>query len=374
MISFVVPAHNEERLLGRTLAAIHAATRPLTDSCELVVVDDASTDETAVIASAHGARVVRVEYRQIARTRNAGARAATGRTLIFVDADTVVTTATIRASLDALGAGAAGGGADVDFDGDLAPWARVTLPVLRAVLRTGRLAAGCYMFCTRQAFDRVGGFDERLYAAEEIAFSRALRRQGRVVIVKEPVFTSGRKLRLDSGRDVVRLCRRLVRHGPALVRSREHLALWYGTRREDAFDELDDLAARFVAGTLPKAEWTHLAHLKVGAWHVDRYGPAGALIRLRARIRRLNDIHGTVNSASSGYHETVTAAYVRLLAAFLESCPAGMPLEKRVGRLVSGALADKNVLFAFYTRETLMSARARAEWVEPDVAPLSAVL
>jgi glycosyltransferase involved in cell wall biosynthesis len=371
MISFVVPAYNEERLLGRTLAAIHAAVRPLTCPYEVIVVDDGSSDETGVVAAAHGARVMRVEYRQIARTRNAGARAAAGQTLIFVDADTVVATPTIRASLGALRDGAIGGGADVNFDGDLAPWARLTLPVVRAVLRAGQLAAGCYVFCTRDAFDRVGGFDEQLYASEEIAFSRALQRHGRVVIVKEPVVSSGRKLRANSGRDVLRLCGRLARHGTALMRSRDHLSVWYGARREDVPSEIDDLAARFVACTLPKSEWTHTAHLKVGAWHVDRYGPAEALRRLRAGIRRLNDSHGTVNSATSGYHETVTAAYVRLLAAFLDACPAGMPLEKWIERLVSSPLADKNVLLAFYTRDTLMSARARAEWIEPDIAPIS---
>jgi glycosyltransferase involved in cell wall biosynthesis len=370
MISFIVPAYNEERLLGRTLAALHAAVRPLDHPYELFVVDDGSTDETGAIGVAHGAHVVRVEYRHIARARNAGARASTGDILIFVDADTVVTTPTIRASLDALERGAVGGGANVDFDGELAPWARVTLPVVRAVLRSGRLAAGCYVFCTRQAFDRVGGFDETLYASEEIAFSRALRRHGRVVIVKEPVVSSGRKLRVNSGSDVVRLCGRLARHGTALVRSRDHLAVWYGERRDDPSNGLDDLVSRFVSGTVPRSEWTHVAHLKVGAWHVDRYGPAEALSRLRAGIRRLNDSHGTVNSETSGYHETVTAAYVRLLSAFLEGCPAAMLLEDRVARLVSSPLADKNVLFAFYSRETLMSVRAREQWIEPDMAPL----
>ena len=77
-----------------------------------------------------------------------------------------------------------------------------------------------------------------------------------------------------------------------------------------------------------------------------------------------------MNSATSGYHESVTCAYLRLLAAFLEKCPAGMPLDERVARLVRSPLADKNVLFAFYSRETLMSAHARAAWTEPDVSPL----
>ena len=63
--------------------------------------------------------------------------------------------------------------------------------------------------------------------------------------------------------------------------------------------DVDDLAARFSAGTISREEWTHLAHLAVGTWHVQRYGPDEALTRLRAGIRRLNDLHGTPNSAAS---------------------------------------------------------------------------
>ena len=128
--------------------------------------------------------------------------------------------------------------------------------------------------------------------------------------------------------------------------------------------------ARFVARAIPHAEWTHLAHLAVGAWHVDRYGTDAALTRMRVGIRRLNDSHGTPNSASSGYHETITRAYVRLLQEFLTACLSDLPLHERVTRLTASQLADRSVLLTFYTRETLMSEQARAEWVEPDLAPL----
>ena len=132
----------------------------------------------------------------------------------------------------------------------------------------------------------------------------------------------------------------------------------------------DDLAARFTAGTLPKDEWTHHVHLVVGAWHVHEYGPDLALDRLRDGIRRLNDSHGTVNSATSGYHETVTAAYVRVLAAYLADCPPDMPFDECAARLIASPFVDKNLLLTFYSREMLFSTRARAQWVEPDVAPL----
>ena len=130
------------------------------------------------------------------------------------------------------------------------------------------------------------------------------------------------------------------------------------------------LASRFAALTLPKEEWTHAAHLTVGAWHVDRHGPVEALARLRDGIRRLNESHGNVNTATDGYHETITAAYVTLIAAYLEARPPGLTLDACVERLLASPLAARDMLFAFYSRERLRSVEARARWVEPDLAPL----
>src|SRR4051812_32617503 len=106
MLSFVVPAHNEEALLGRTLDAIYDAATETGQPFEVVVADDASTDNTAEIARQHGARVVSVNHRQIAATRNAGAREAQGKRLFFVDADTVVSTRLLTAALRAMDKGA----------------------------------------------------------------------------------------------------------------------------------------------------------------------------------------------------------------------------------------------------------------------------
>jgi hypothetical protein len=134
--------------------------------------------------------------------------------------------------------------------------------------------------------------------------------------------------------------------------------------------DVESLARQFIASTLPREEWTHLAHLAVGLWHVDRYAAADALDRLRRGIRKLNDSHGTPNSASSGYHETITRAYVRLLAEFNDRCTAQMPLTERVTRLFKSNLAQKEALLNFYSHAVLMSAKARQEWVEPDIAPI----
>jgi hypothetical protein len=131
-----------------------------------------------------------------------------------------------------------------------------------------------------------------------------------------------------------------------------------------------DLVAAFRSCTLSREHWTHLAHLRVGAWHVHHFGVEAALETLRAGIRGLNDFHGTVNSTESGYHETITVAYVRLIERFLSPFEAGVPLERQVDLLIESPLAERSVLLRFWSRELLMSARARAEWVPPDLAAL----
>jgi glycosyltransferase involved in cell wall biosynthesis len=98
MISFIVPAHNEEACLRRTLQAIHDSARLVGQPYEIIVVDDASTDATAEIAQRHGARVVREKHRQIAATRNSGGRAATGDQFFFVDADTTINPRAVAAA------------------------------------------------------------------------------------------------------------------------------------------------------------------------------------------------------------------------------------------------------------------------------------
>ena len=232
MVSIVVPAHNEAQDLARTLDALRRAAVSLERSWEIVVVDDASTDATAQIARDAGARVVSVNRRHIAAVRNAGGRAANGDVLVFVDADTVVSSETLAAAMRALDAGAAGGGAYVTFDGPLPWYARPGAAVTLGILRLFTLAAGCFVFCTRRTFESVGGFDERLYAAEEIAFSVAVRRVGRMVLVGPTVVTSARKFRTHSARELTRMTMAALHLGRRM-RSREHLSLWYGDRRHD---------------------------------------------------------------------------------------------------------------------------------------------
>ena len=237
MISFIVPAHDEQRLIADTLEAIHAAAcgvgLGIERDYEIVVVDDASTDRTAEIAIDHGARVVHVSHRQIAATRNAGAREARGDFLFFIDADTLIHPAYVRAAMTAMHDGAAGGGAGVKLLGKARLHERIGQVLMIHIFRWVGVTPGCSLFCTRAAFDAVGGFDETYYAGEDVAMGRSLARHGRLVILKEVVMTSARKLRTHTLGEQLRLLARFLWRGRKMLRSRRALGMWYGERRDE---------------------------------------------------------------------------------------------------------------------------------------------
>jgi glycosyltransferase involved in cell wall biosynthesis len=232
-VSFIVPAYNEDLLLGRTLESIAAATELLDESVEVIVVDDASTDRTAAVALAHGVRLESVAHRQISATRNSGARSAASDIFLFVDADTLVNAPVVRAAIAAVRNGAAGGGCAVQFSGRLPLHGQLIARIAAPIYRHLGLAAGCFIFCSRQAFETVGGFNERLFAAEEVAMSKALSAQGSFVILRETVITSGRKLRAYSGRELLGILLHVALNGRAALNERRGLDIWYGDRRAD---------------------------------------------------------------------------------------------------------------------------------------------
>lgn len=233
MISFIVPAHNEQALLGRTLAAIAEAAKATDEPYEVVVVDDASDDATAEIARGCGARVEAVNFRQIAATRNAGARASSGEYLFFVDADTFVTPGLVAAALEAMRNGAAGGGAPAKMEGPMPLYARLLILWFHIFMRVAELSGGAFLFCRREAFEAVGGFDERLYGAEDAALSAALKRVGRFKLLWTPVPTSGRRVRTSSGLKILTTMTRVAFFPRRMLQRRSNVAaLWYDSDRK----------------------------------------------------------------------------------------------------------------------------------------------
>ncbi len=231
VISFVIPAHNESAFIAPTLASIQSASAALGERCEIIVAADACVDDTAAIASRAGAKVIEIDVRQIGAARNAGAAVAQEELLVFVDADTLVNEPLIRATAAAVRDGAVGGGCLVRFDTLNRRSARLLEWVAARLYRMTGLAAGCYLFAQREAFEAAGGFDERYFASEELWMSLALRRQGRFVLLHEHVVTSGRKIEHLSALQIVSLLGSMAIKGPRGMQQREGLDIWYKDQR-----------------------------------------------------------------------------------------------------------------------------------------------
>jgi hypothetical protein len=131
----------------------------------------------------------------------------------------------------------------------------------------------------------------------------------------------------------------------------------------------DRIAAQFRDCSLPKAMWTHHAHLRVGLWHLRHFPADVALVRLREGIVRYNVACGVANTENSGYHETVTRFYVWLIGAFLCKADRALSLDELAEKLIAEH-GHKDVPLQYYSRQRLMSSAARLDWVEPDLAPL----
>lgn len=238
-ISIVVPAFNEERLLGRSLAQIKLAAKALEQrgwETEIIVCDNNSTDQTARIAREAGAIVVFEPVNQIARARNRGAAAATGDWLLFIDADSEPTAALLTDMAEQIASGGClAGGSTVKMDGRR-PLEEVIVWMWNSSSRIFKLLAGSFIFCETRAFRQIGGFSEELFAAEELELGKRLKKVARttgkrlVILRRHPLLTSARKLRLYSLRDHFRLLFRVALNRRAL-NSRETCHLWYDGRR-----------------------------------------------------------------------------------------------------------------------------------------------
>jgi hypothetical protein len=126
----------------------------------------------------------------------------------------------------------------------------------------------------------------------------------------------------------------------------------------------------FSALTLPRDEWTHAAHFAAALW-LMRYRPDLDAPRDMPRmIRAYNESVGRVNDDTGGYHETITQASLRALRGVLDANPADMPVYKIVNALMASNMGNPNWLLEYWSREVLMSVKARRQWQEPDLKPL----
>jgi glycosyltransferase involved in cell wall biosynthesis len=239
-ISIIIPAFNEERLIAETLLAVNAATTPFTQrewSFELIVCDNNSTDQTATLARAGGAKVVLEPVNQIARARNSGASAATGDWLIFVDADSKPSAGLFDSVAKTIEGGAClGGGSTVRMEGHH-PLAILVVQIWNRVSRLRSWMAGSFIFCEAATFRKLRGFSQELFASEEIEFSQRLKllakeRRKKVVILHEhPLLTSARKTHLYTMREHLWFLTKTIFGWGSTLRRRDACHTWYDGRR-----------------------------------------------------------------------------------------------------------------------------------------------
>lgn len=132
---------------------------------------------------------------------------------------------------------------------------------------------------------------------------------------------------------------------------------------------LDELLNEFESGVLPKSEWTHEAHLRVGLAIIGQNTFDEALCRLRAGIISLNNFHQTPNTTISGYHETMTQFWARVIALYLAEMKVDLA-ESLATEFLGSRLASKDLPFHFYQKEEVLGISHRARFISPTKMPL----
>lgn len=184
-ISVIIPAFNEERYLPATLQAAENSALLLRSrdgvNTEVIVIDNNSTDATAMVARSLGARVIAESEHNIARVRNCGAAVALGKVLVFLDADTHMPAELLR-RIHQLSAtpGCVGGAVDTEYRPKKRS-IRVYLSFWRMLGRAAGMAQGATQFCLRDTFTALGGYDESMFMGEDVDFYARMRRYARQV-------------------------------------------------------------------------------------------------------------------------------------------------------------------------------------------------
>ena len=134
--------------------------------------------------------------------------------------------------------------------------------------------------------------------------------------------------------------------------------------------EIERIGEGLLARSLPRAEWTHEAHLAATTYLLTRRPDIDLDVRLPAIIRRYNERVGGVNDDTQGYHETITRVFLHGVRLFLREADLADPLHELVNELLLSPMGRRDWPLRFYSGERLFSVDARRHFVPPDIAAL----
>ena len=185
VFSVIIPAHNEEKYIGKCLRAVISASKYVApDSVEIIVIANRCTDKTCAVAKHYGARVLVNDDKCIAAIRNTGVKAAAGEIIVTIDADSLMTKYSLKEIKEMLESNKyVGGGTLPKFDrmslGIAVSSLYVALKLLPAMIRNGGFISGAMFWAYKRDFEAVGGFDETLVSLEDMDFAAKLRKLGK---------------------------------------------------------------------------------------------------------------------------------------------------------------------------------------------------
>lgn len=243
-LSFIVPAKNEAKLIGNCLYSIRRACEECNIYAdfeyEIIVVDNESTDNTAHIARAHNSlgnlSVHNSDAKSIAGVRNVGAKEAVGDYLIFVDADSRINSKLLRETLEASKTNV-GGGCALKIQEPSSVLSKPLCALWNKVCKRKKWFTGSYIFIEKDLFFLYGMFNQQLYLAEDVNFSKWLNTMSSFVgkhtryIDNAFIYTSDRKLKMFSFWEHVKFWFALFRNTTKVVTNRDQCNLWYDIRR-----------------------------------------------------------------------------------------------------------------------------------------------
>jgi len=226
MISFIIPAYNEEYYVGLTIDSINKSAEGLNLPYEIIVVNDNSSDNTKQIALNRGVAVVDATCRQLGRVRNVGASAASGDLFVFIDADTMINERVLKEIIQQSKKYKAGCNYGHYYDLKHSPMGHYSMKFYGWFLsKVWKVCAGYCIWCNASDFS--DGFDEDYYLFEDVWFSRKFAK-GSFYFGKQRVLTSGRKA--WTHKFLLRMIPFLMKYavkGKKILKDKKELQVWY---------------------------------------------------------------------------------------------------------------------------------------------------